>query len=34
MTPNFALKEYLQVRRQLVEEALQAALPENEGPNR
>ena len=32
MTPNFALKEYLQVRRQLVEEALQEALPENEGP--
>ncbi len=32
MTPNFELKPYLERRRQMVEEALRAALPEEEGP--
>ncbi len=32
MTPNFELKPYLERRRQMVEEALQAALPAEEGP--
>lgn len=32
MTPNFELKPYLERRRQMVEEALQAALPVEEGP--
>jgi geranylgeranyl diphosphate synthase type II len=32
MTPDFKLRQYLETRRQMVEEALQAALPEEEGP--
>jgi len=32
MTPDFELKPYLERRRQMVEEALRAALPEEEGP--
>ncbi len=31
MTPDFDLKQYLQARRLIVEEALEAALPEEEG---
>ncbi len=31
MTPDFDLKQYLQARRLIVEEALEAALPEREG---
>ncbi len=33
MTPNFELKEYLEPRRQMVELALEGALPEKEGPD-
>ena len=32
MTPDFDLKRYLETRRLIVEEALEAALPEKEGP--
>ena len=32
MTPDLDLKEYLEARRQLVEKALEAALPMKEGP--
>ena len=32
MTPEFELKKYLETRRHMVEEALQAALPRGEGP--
>jgi geranylgeranyl diphosphate synthase type II len=32
MTVDFDLKQYLEVRRQMVEDALEAALPEQEGP--
>ena len=31
MAPNFALKPYLETRRLIVEEALEAALPEEVG---
>ena len=32
MAPDFELKKYLEPRQQMVEEALQAALPETKGP--
>ena len=32
MTPNFELKKYLEPRRQMVEVALEGALPEEKGP--
>ena len=32
MTVDFDLKQYLEARRQMVEDALEAALPEQEGP--